>query len=97
MLLRDESVKVVRSYGKTDETLEKSIEYLYHSFQTLFLKINDDTMYNLNGHQIYQTNSEADSNIVIEKPFKNILDENEIEYNDDTTIPKVLKLQKKFK
>ena len=101
------SSKFIRSFKINDKEIEKDRVYDYSIFKCLFLKINNNELYNINNFQIYNVgilenknynhfiNGECFYDEII--PFSSEFENNNIYYDRNCiTISKALNLQKKI-
>ena len=76
---------------------EDNIEYSFNNYNTVFIKTPNDKYYSLNDYNFYNLDSDGyNTEVKMERPFMEVLEEKGIVYPKEVTIPKVLKLQRKM-
>ena len=88
-------------YSIENKKDDNKYEYNFSNYRVVFLKIDQDKLYNINDYTIYyndfvKNQDSFASNPEIKQSLKKALEYKGIPYKPEMTIPKILKLQKQL-
>jgi len=87
-------------YYTENKVDSKTIEAIYSTFKVIFLKIDQEHLYNINDYTIYRNDEMKESlfasDLEIKKPLRKAFEYNGIDYQEKMSIPEILQLQKRL-